>query len=195
MYDFRKIIEECNALKEYYCFCSLAANAPRLVNGGFGFMVSASDTLGHMSYYLSQTCTAANLTGVERIILSAKETCVPQNIRAEFKKFKKKREDAGTKWFADEAYYFGPFWNEVELPEPIKAAFTDYIEMLSKEVPGMIGPEDALDTIPDNAMALSIYMLSDFRIVFDEKGNETFFKKYGIEDTDILHWNGDRWTQ
>lgn len=89
---------------------------------------------------------------------------------------------------------YGKYWDEVPLPGSIERLFATYVELSKEQFPGMLGVEHANMALPDNAVALSIYDLSNIAVVFENRNSlDIFLSKNSVEPSDIMCWNGAGW--
>ena len=136
---------------------------------------------------------AGSIVDAENHILVAREKCFDHDLVNYIIEIEEEYNQGGDEWSTLRSLY----WKKIEMPSSLRDAFEDYINLLSKEVQGLIkcvDPEDK--NIPAGAAGVGLYDLSDITLVFDNKEHALDFAGDIADDLapiDWLLWDDNRW--
>lgn len=204
---FEEVVSACDFLKELWLFgylvvshrsCYKQQTVQQAEVAKLGILRLAASISNIVS---GETSEEEKLHLTEKLLVNAQELLTHDADIAEFCNYiatvKEVLEEEGDyrRWYHDFEEDLGEFWNEVELPDCVKAMFDAYVKLLATQVNGMVGPEPAkCDEIPESAWGLSLYDLSDYCIVFEsEEAAVAFTDKHGVDPSEFLVWVNSGW--
>lgn len=179
--NFVNIVNACSELKFIADTCSCICDEPEKFSEKVRNNAAAG--LENLKDYFAKN--AGSIVAAEEHILAAKGKCFDHDLVNYIIEMEEEWEQSED----ERPAYLGCYWNEAEMPSSLCDAFTNYISLLAKEVPGLIkcvDPEDK--NIPANAAGIGLYDLSDITLVFDSKEHALDFAGDIADDLDPIDW-------